>query len=116
MTSIRDIRIDFRQTRINRATVLAKFQDETSLTFVDYGVKKLSCICDGTSMIRIRTADATWHRPTATKNRTQSLNHFPIPTQLDILRRHMGIRGLNKKISYLLKQNAKTLTWRSDCL
>ena len=34
-----DLRIDSGQTRINCATVLSKFQDETRLTFVDYPIK-----------------------------------------------------------------------------
>jgi hypothetical protein len=72
--------------------VLAEFQDETSLTFINL-------------FVRVGTADATWDRAQSTTEPTQTMNHFSIPSQIRRIFRHcMRIRWL--KISRFGRFNA----------
>src|SRR5438046_8064261 len=63
------IRIDFGQARINSTTVLAEFQNKTSLTFINYsGVNTIHLRVENTLFVGIRTADTTWNRYKSTAN------------------------------------------------
>lgn len=96
-----EIRVDIAQTRIHCTMILAKFQDKTGLTFINW-VALAQFLSDiiFTLFVRVGTADAARDRAQSTAASTQTVNHFPIPSQIRrIFGHYMGKRRLQRVIS-----------------
>ena len=88
------VRVDFAQTWIDGAVVLSKFQNETSLTLVDWVSLETLDSDDDTLLVGIRAADATGDWTQSTENPSQIVNHFPVPSQI-VSRHNMSKRRLS---------------------